>query len=138
MGTDIHFVVERRKKEAPGTRWIGTLLSDECPGRLRPVIARRNYSFFAEVAGVRGRTATTAYERNIPEDVSELAWQQYMHAPTDHHTASHMPVHEFVAAYRRASPLEDESRAMFDAYDLLGIEDYDDRYEHRVVFWFDN
>lgn len=137
MGCDIHFVIERRKKDAVGAPWVGVYSSDFSVGG-RPQIARRNYDFFAEVAGVRGTTKNTVWPRNVPEDISPLAWSQYMRSPTDHHTPSHMTAAEFVAAYRRAEPLTDESRAPYDAYDMLGVDDLEDEWDHRVVFWFDN
>lgn len=137
MGCDIHFVIERRRPAVVGDRWLGIYASDHDIGG-RAQIARRNYDFFTEVAAVRGRSETQQYPKNVPEDISDLAWQEYMAAPTDHHSASHMSAADFVAAYRRAEPIKDQSRTPYDAYDLLGVCDLDGRYEFRVVFWFDN
>jgi hypothetical protein len=137
MGCDIHFVIERRRPAVAGDKWLGIYASDRNIGD-RPTIARRNYDFFTEVAAVRGQSPTQQYPQNIPEDVSNLAWQEYMAAPTDHHSASHMSAADFVSAYRRAEPLKDESRAPYDTYDLLGVDDFEGEYEFRVVFWFDN
>lgn len=141
MGCDIHIVLERK---LPNREWIGLWTSDEFPpngvGRgNRPMIAQRDYGFFAEVAAVRGRSDTSKYPQNIPEDVSRLAWAQYMQAPTDHHSASHLSAEEFVAAYLRVNPESDRHRPAHALYDLLGIDaDYPEGAEYRVVFWFDN
>ena len=133
MGCDIHLVLERRRK--PTEDWLGILASDLIPGRSM-VVARRDYDFFAEVANVRGRTSDSKnYPRNVPEDISALAWQLYMSAPTDHHSASHMTAAEFCEVHHAVNP--EGSRAEFATYDLLGVW-ADQRDEHRVVFWFDN
>jgi len=134
MGCDIHIVVERRRK--PSEPWVGLYTTDEMPGG-RPPIARRDYDFFAAVAGVRGNVQSFSnYPRNVPEDISPLAWQQYMRAPTDHHSASHMSAAEFCSIHRSVRP--DLSREGLEAYDLLGVEQPDNKTEYRVVFWFDN
>ena len=134
MGCDIHLVVERRR--TPSEKWTGIFASDTCPGG-RPPVAQRDYQFFAEVAGVRGKVSDyNNYPRNIPEDVSQLAWQQYMRAPTDHHSASHMTAAEFCAIHNKVNP--SKSRTEHAIYDLLGIYSDEDRFEYRVVFWFDN
>jgi hypothetical protein len=137
MGCDIHIVLERRK--TTGGKWIGVYLMDDFPGG-RPVIARRDYGFFSRVAGVRGHTSETLFPKNIPEDVSELAWQQYMTAPTDHHSASYMPASQFANAWIAENPPGPESkiRAEWAVYDLLGVDATEGDFEYRVVFWFDN
>jgi len=141
MGCDIHIVAERRKKS--GGPWIGVYSTDLMPPWPphggRPRCARRDYDFFAEIAAVRGSTGTSIHPRNIPEDVSDLAWQQYMTAPTDYHSASYASVKEFCDAWLRANASKcDGVRPEHIAYDLLGIDtDYRD-FEFRLVFWFDN
>ncbi len=133
MGCDIHLVVERKATKKPNAKWIGTICCDySVGGRIKP--AQRDYDFFAEVANVRGRG--THFPRNIPEDVSDLAWQQYMECPTDYHSASHMPLSEFCDAYLKVNP--EAARKEFAANDLFGIWNDEDKYEWRVVFWFDN
>jgi hypothetical protein len=131
MGCDIHLVVERRRK--PTEKWVGIFSSDHSVG-VRPKIAQRDYDFFAEVANVRGSGPN--YPRNVPEDISVLAWQGYMSSPTDHHSASHMSASEFCQIYLKVNP--DAGLAEQAAYDLLGIWGDDGEAEHRVVFWFDN
>jgi hypothetical protein len=132
MGCDIHLVVERRR--TPAERWFGIYSSDQGP-RPRAKIAQRDYDFFAHLANVRGSGPN--YPRNVPEDISALAWQEYMSAPTNHHSASHMSVAEFCAAYLKIRP--EGAWADHAAYDLLGIwSDSPEGAEYRVVFWFDN
>lgn len=138
MGCDIHIVLERRKKS--GGDWIGVYLTDELPGG-RPPIARRDYSFFGRIAGVRTQTADTVYPKNLPEDISDLAWQAYMTAPRDYHSASHMPEVQFVNAWIAENPQGPDSkiRAEWATHDLLGAYcDEEGGFEYRVVFWFDN
>lgn len=135
MGCDIHIVVEHRKSNG---RWIGLWSSDRIP-KPWPIVAQRDYAFFTELAAVRGRSPTSLYPRNVPEDVSALAWAEYMTCPTDHHSASHLSVGDFCDAWLRSNPDNKTIRAEFAAFDLLGI-DYDppEYSEYRVVFWFDN
>lgn len=132
MGCDIHIVVERRTKASE--RWIGLYATDHLPGG-RPPVAHRDYDFFAEVAGVRGASTSGNHPRNLPEDVSELAWKEYMRCPTDHYSVSHMSVGEFAALHNKVNPTI--SRAEYAVADLLGIFG-DEHADHRVVFWFDN
>jgi hypothetical protein len=82
---------------------------------------------------VRGRGAR--YPQNLPEDLSALAWQEYMRAPTDYHSASHMSAAEFVAVYQEVNP-PPEGEERFGLYRLLCADRDED--EYRVVFWFDN
>lgn len=136
MGCDIHIVVERKQ---PEVEWIGVWSSDiqACFGR--PRAAQRNYGFFAEVAGVRGWTETSKSPRNLPRDVSRLAWVEYMDAPTDHHSVSHMPLDEFLEVWFRCHGESENVRREFGAYDLFGVDtELPEVAEYRVVFWFDN
>lgn len=134
MGCDIHLVLERKREG--DQKWVGLYSSDALKDR--PICARRDYDFFAEVANVRGESQEmNRYPRNIPEDVSELAWQEYMSAPTDHHSASHMSAREFCEIHHKVNP--NSSRAEYKEYDLLGIDlNWPENMEYRVVFWFDN
>lgn len=135
MGCDIHIVLERK---LPNTEWIGLWSSDHRPGN-RPLIARRDYAFFAEIASIRGSSRARNYPKNVPIDVSRLAWLDYMSAPTDHHSASYMSPKEFVEAWRVVNEKHDEVRIGHELYDLLGLwGDNEDGAEYRVVFWFDN
>lgn len=135
MGCDIHIVLERRTSGKPWEDWIGVMATDYHPGARLPV-AQRDYNFFAEVANVRGETSDFRnYPRNLPADVSRLAWQQYMKAPTDYHSPSHMPLDEFCATYVKINP--EKARAEHAAYDLFGVYG-DEGFDYRVCFWFDN
>lgn len=137
MGCDIHIVLERRKRGS--LEWIGVWASDEVPIKGRSKIAKRNYGLFSRF-GVRGQREDyreVIYPRNIPEDVSRLAWTQYMRSPTDYHSASYATPEEFVAAWVKENPNDPDVRPEHALYDLLQLDtDYDG--EHRLVFWFDN
>jgi hypothetical protein len=135
MGCDIHIVLERRH----GDEWLGIWSSDCGPRKDgRALVARRNYAFFAKL-GVRGASGTTKiWPRNVPVDVSRLAWLQYMKAPTDYHSASYATIDEFCSAWLEANPDSDQVRPQHASYDLLGFFGDEDEGEHRLVFWFDN
>lgn len=134
MGCDIHIVMERRE----GSEWVGIWSSDAGPHKHgRAMIAQRDYAFFSQFA-VRGSAGNTIYPRNIPKDVSRLAWLQYMKAPTDFHSASHASIKEFCDAWLAVNEGHADVRPEFASYDLLGIFGDEDEGEHRVVFWFDN
>ena len=139
MGCDIHIVLERRREGSD--RWIGEFTSDnfKCVGKNLEA-RNRDYGFFHRIAGVRGwgdNDKVDHYPKNLPRDVSDLAWDQYMTRPTDYHTPSHLTAEEFTAAYLAENPNSQTIRNDYAAYDLLGI-DPDDKCEYRVVFWFDN
>ncbi len=90
------------------------------------------------VAGVRGRTEGTVYPKNLPEDVSALAWQGYMSSPLDHHSVSHMPASQFANIWCVTNKERLQGiRPEYAVSELLGCS-YSDEFEYRVVFWFDN
>jgi len=139
MGCDIHIVLERRQT---GMEWVGVWCSDTAPGRRSQyLVSRRDYGLFGHLAGVRSLPDGYFTCRNLPLDVSRLAWLQYMQAPIDHHSASHLSLQEFIVAFDRANPGESSAdyRKEHAAYDLFGVdEDWPESCEYRVVFWFDN
>jgi hypothetical protein len=130
MGCDIHIVLERRKS---GGEWIGAMATDFHP-KSRIEVAQRDYDFFAAVANVRGSGGR--YPKNVPKDISELAWELYMDAPTDHHSPSWMDAAEFCQIHNAVNP--SKSRAEHALFDLFGVWSGEDDVEWRVVFWFDN
>lgn len=138
MGCDIHIVLEKKE---PDTEWVGVYCTDELPGP-RIEIAQRDYRFFAEIAQVRGegKGEEKHYARNLPRDVSRLAWLSYMRAPMDYHHASYMSVDDFVKAWLFCNKGNiEEAKLEWAANELLGPligEEYG--CEFRVVFWFDN
>ncbi len=138
MGCDIHIVLERR--ELPCGDWIGLYSSDvyQIVGKnLR--VKNRDYSFFAEIAGVRGSPGPEGYyAKNLPKDVSALAWHEYMKAPADHHSASHCSADVFCGCWLRMHPNNPGIRTEYALEELLGIYPDEGDFEYRVVFWFDN
>lgn len=148
MGCDIHIVVERRRKGRPN--WVGLYSSDAAWPVIHKnmIAARRDYGFFACLAGVRGEApegVTKMYPRNLPEDMSELTREQFWRCPTDYHSASYATPAEFCRQWLAANSARDAHFQQKDvrpdhvAYDLLGVDPADeDGDEFRVVFWFDN
>ena len=128
MGTDIHTVIEMKIDD----RWVGLTASDSTPQNL-PIYARRDYNFFSQLAGVRGKGPREP--QGLPEDISELARHHYSFLSYCHHSASHMPLDEFCAIHNKIWP--ECSRAKYAVEDLTGIY-LDEGGEYRVVFWFDN
>lgn len=141
MGCDIHIVVEGKKKGKD--RWIGIYCTDFLKFKAVP-ISERNYEFFAEIASVRGTSKSRKYPQNLPEDISDLAWAQYMTAPTDYHSASYMSLDSMVVCWLLANPNRKtacgiEVRDEFAVFDLFGNFSPDEDWsEFRAVFWFDN
>ena len=138
MGCDIHIVLERRRKGL--SKWIGEFCSDNYNIVGKSMLARqRDYGFFGRLAHVRGspKDGPSHYPKELPYDVSELAWDSYMSAATDHHSVSHLSVDDFCDAWLAEHPDHPTVRRDYAAYDLLGIDE-DDTLEYRVVFWFDN
>ena len=138
MGCDIHLVLERRRVGSP--KWIGEFSSDNYNAVGSNLLVRqRDYGFFARLAHVRGSPAggPSHFPKNLPHDVSELAWDEYMTSPTDHHSPSHLSVYAFCEAWLAENPNHKTVRPEYAAYDLLGINE-DSGCEYRVVFWFDN
>jgi len=141
MGCDIHCVIERKREG--DMRWVGIQSSDNMKDR--PTYAQRDYGFFGELASVRDKSSKNRYPQNLPEDVSDLSWQEYMQSPTDHHSASHLPLSEFCQAWVDCNNSRDEAyrntriRSDHAVYDLTGVDtDYPENTVYRVVFWFDN
>ena len=137
MGCDIHMVLEAK---FPGDNdWVGMVAYDHLPGQ-RPKISDRDYGVFQRF-GVRGRTegAKVIYPRNLPRDVSSLAWKMYMCCPEDYHSVSHCTLREFADAWLAENPNDETVRAEHAIWDLFGVSDVDaDAPEYRLVFWFDN
>jgi len=155
MGCDIHIVVERKW----GGKWVGVRTdkgytiggydSAECAWRY-PDVGRRDYPFFARLAGVRGDGPDPL---GIPGDASDLTLALTREWEGDGHSFSYLPLKEFAErwcaedvafiATMIAERLKGEDRAyarlldrasigVFNAYDDVDVDDF------RVVFWFDN
>lgn len=155
MGCDIHIVVERRWEG----RWIGVRTdawlssgsyADASSELVAPAVGRRNYAFFARLAGVRG---TGPVPHGLPDDASDLTLALSEDWEGDGHSHSWLPLKEFadrwcatdeafiatLAAERLEGKLSAYARLLdrasigaFDVYDDIDVDDF------RVVFWFDN
>ena len=137
MGCDIHIVLERRREGS--NRWIGEFTSDNWVIGRNLYARQRDYGFFGRLAGVRSspQGGPRHYPKNLPRDVSELAWDSYIQYPTDHHSVSHLSIEDFCAAFLAENPNHKHVREDSIMGDLLGVYK-DSNCEYRVVFWFDN
>ena len=113
----------------------------------------RNYTFFGKLAGVRGEGPPA---NGLPDDASELTQMEVDHWDSDGHSHSHKPLKEFAYLWwelnrtteQQAAEVEATLNAdnpaehryvghRLDAF-LMGTNYNDDKYDYRVVFWFDN
>ena len=169
MGADIHIFAER--KLSNGT-WAmcksyesqsseqfydySDKLAKAEIGRLFPRARSRNYSFFADLAGVRGDGPDA---KGVPNDISPLVREEYERWGMDAHSASWYSARDFVPIFMDNHMSEDERVKLVNdrlegsghygiPYHVLetylGIDiPYDDNDNPaidsiRFVFWFDN
>ena len=144
MGCDIHFVVEEHFHD----RWVGIYASEarilwprKFDEESNPVIClmdRRNYRFFAALAGVRGDGPAP---NGLPNDVSELTRLLVSYWDGDGHSHGHCSLIEVTEKWERArfptnestaKSLLGEHRHAEGIFEQSGLENY------RVCFWFDN
>lgn len=174
MGADIHFTIEHRDPH-DGLGWVGVFWSDapysptnyntsllygqnaditpeeqrrrRMDGGVHPFgrLGRRDYGFFARLAGVRGDGPEP---NGVPSDASALAQRCVMRWEGDGHSHVHMTLREFV----KRKIISDDSLAEAAKSKLQGndpIAEYlgdcldddsgitlDDN--TRVIAWFDN
>lgn len=170
MGCDIHFCIEKKvttykdgdRVPVEPVRWVGVystyetplLISDSepMPSSGTPIhgltfygrysaMRRRNYDFFASLAGVRGDGPEP---KGFPNDASELAWMMTNPEEDDDHSHSWDTLEDF--AHKWILRQKDETVAASVANTLLGgdglIEHvvglWDNVHLYRVVYWFDN
>ena len=173
MGADIHFTIEHRDP-SDGLGWVGVFWSDDSysPSRynadylmssndnitleethrrmdhgVHPFgrLGRRDYEFFARLAGVRGDGPEP---NGVPPDASVMSQRVVARWEGDGHSHGHMSLREFV----KRKILDDNTLAKAAKSKLQGgdpIAEYlgdcvdesnditlDDN--TRVVYWFDN
>ncbi len=172
MGADIHFVIERNDPK-DGLGWVGVFYSDasyspdmynksylydtkiaagseEYYHRLNygvhPLgrLGRRDYDFFARLAGVRGDGPEP---NGVPSDASALTQRCVMRWEGDGHSHVHMTLREFVkrkiitdmtiadAAKSKLQGGDPIAEYLGDCIDDDGITLDDNT---RVIAWFDN
>lgn len=137
MGCDIHFVVE---KKIDG-EWIGIMRKYPRAG----FVGDRDYEFFTEVAGVRGRSDTAKYPRFLPEGISKLSLNEIISYGTDGHSHSWLPIKEFSEIALRVNPdkfpnpydKEQPWEKLFGGPIFLNTSE-DKIEDYRIVFWFDS
>ena len=173
MGADIHFTIEHRDPH-DGLGWVGVFYSDasyspdmynksylhdtkiaassgEYYRRLddgvHPLgrLGRRDYGFFARLAGVRGDGPEP---NGVPPDASALTQRCVSRWESDNHSHGHMTLREFVkrkiisddslveAAKSKLQGGDPIAEYLGDYLDDDGSITLDDN--TRVVYWFDN
>jgi len=146
MGSDIHYVIER-KNDKYG--WIGVFATDcalttsfEQMHHYAPYSYRnRNYRFFGLLAGVRSEEGPDPL--GLPEDMSALTAACAESWGYDGHSHSYCSLKDFVAAHIDAN-LEVSERAANKLQNIdltkeaLGKMLWADDENYRVVFWFDS
>ena len=172
MGADIHFTIEHRDPH-DGLGWVGVFWSDaphsppsyntsflydqkrhanheaayrDLDHGVHPFgrLGRRDYDFFARLAGVRGDGPEP---NGVPSDASALTQRCVMRWEGDGHSHGHMTLREFV----KRKIINDDSLAEAAKSKLQGndpiaeylgdcVNDDDITLDDntRVVFWFDN
>lgn len=162
MGADIHFVMEFKPKDTE--TWIGiysdlytpqlpnTISKDTMfsnPNHVYSLVGRRNYEFFAALAGVRGEGPEPL---GIPEDASDLTRYNIRQWEPDGHSHSYLSAHEFCrladehylqsALYTKTITYRLQGGTEKAYFPLLLLDLYPElelsEGEYRVVFWFDN
>lgn len=160
MGCDIHLVLEKYDDNL--CEWVGLheyslppndALQERPAGWMSFKVDRRDYNFFAHLAGVRAHgDGTYPIPKGIPPDASSLTLHRHNAWEHDAHSASHMTLKEFAYIYARevkqnvehivAERLEGgDQHETYQLYQEVAgayIEDFDEIRKYRIVFWFDN
>ncbi len=168
MGCDIHLVLEKYDDNL--CEWVGlhdyslppseALLSRVDPDIVNNIdfrVGRRDYNFFANLAGVRAVVPTGSYitfpsPKGLPPDASSLALHKHSLWEHDAHSASWMSLKEFTLIYARevkenldelvAERISNEYKqltwAMYREVSGEYMSEGDDVDKYRIVFWFDN
>ena len=172
MGTDIHFVIEHNDPK-DGLGWVGVFWSDaphsppiynhsaydnnanisaeeqrrRMDDGVHPFgrLGRRDYDFFARLAGVRGDGPEP---NGVPSDASAMTQRCVMRWEGDGYSHVHMTLREFVKRkiisddslaeaakikLQGGDPIVEYLRGAVGKYYGLTLDD-----NTRVVYWFDN
>ena len=160
MGCDIHLVLEKHDENL--SEWVGIHDYKLPPSEAvqeRPVgwmsfkVDRRDYNFFAHLAGVRAHNdGEYPLPKGIPSDASSLTLYRFGQWENDAHSASWMSLKEFAYIYARevkqnvqhivTERLEDkdyqETLQLYEEVAGTYIDNFDELDKYRIVFWFDN
>ena len=160
MGCDIHTFVERTRNPCT-PKDITSYQRSDFEGESHRfyttsyVLDDRNYSYFYQLAGVRGRSNDRHYlsePRGLPDDVSEGIKQEYEEWGDDAHSASYATLQELITFVGEVKSKQlKELLLEEDTTDLSHMEKVIEylkdkaKQEHtndynniRIVFWFDN
>ncbi len=164
MGCDIHLVLEKYDDNL--CEWVGLhdyrtppseAIQERPAGWMSFKADRRDYNFFAHLAGVRAvGDGTYPTPKGIPADASSLTLHRHNAGEHDTHSASHMTLKEFAYIYAREvkedsdqllSSLvlerleggnQHETLKLYQEVAGMYIDDFDELHKYRIVFWFDN
>ena len=168
MGCDIHLVLEKHDENL--SEWVGihdyrlppnVALQERPAGYMSFKVDRRDYNFFAHLAGVRanfpdGKESPYPLPKDIPSDASSLTLYRFGQWEHDAHSASWLPLKDFAFIYARevkensdellgelvAERLEGgDQHKTFELYEEVAgtyIDNFDELDKYRIVFWFDN
>lgn len=166
MGADIHIFAEARLRDGSWAMCkafgyehmtaVGLKPKKDAPEWLSHRVRRRQYDFFAALAGVRGDGPRP---KGLPATVSPYVADRWEAEMVDSHSASWYTAREFVPIFmehhmtdtERAELTADKLEGKYDV-DIIAevLEHYigvdvpyngDDKRDHdalRFVFWFDN
>ena len=173
MGADIHFTIEHRDPH-DGLGWVGVFWSDaphsppiyntgymyDQNANITPEeqrrrmdrgvhpfgrLGRRDYGFFARLAGVRGDGPEP---NGVPPDASALTQRCVSRWESDNHSHGHMTLREFVkrkiisddslveaakSKLQGGDPIAEYLGDYLDDDSSITLDD-----NTRVVYWFDN
>lgn len=163
MGCDIHLVLE--KYDSNLCEWVGLhnydylynqALTRTIGDYFSYKVRQRNYSLFAQLAGVRAvGDGTYPVPKGIPPDASSLTLHRHSEWEHDAHSASWMTLKEFTYIYVRENKENaDELLSKLVVERMEGTESHETRDlygeitavyielseldKYRIVFWFDN
>ena len=172
VGADIHFTIEHRDPH-DGLGWVGVFWSDaphspssyntdyayDQNANITPEekrrrmdhgvhpfgrLGRRDYKFFARLAGVRGEGPAP---NGVPDDASVMSQRCVLRWEDDAHSHGHMPLRDFIrlkitgdgtiaeaakAKLAGRDPIVEFLEGYYDGNDIT-LDD-----NTRVIFWFDN
>ena len=131
MGCDIHMFLERKVNN----KWV---MVNEIDNSLTD----RDYSFFSDLAGVRGEGPKP---KGLPDDISDSVKLNSEDYGSDGHSHSFYLIKEIIPIIlnhkiERDYQKENPEEAFFEIYEdrCTCCDQVIPTQEHRVVFWFDN
>ena len=110
MGCDIHVMIEAKRENCWGDRWVNVdnwrynpyhgRYEDEPEIQLNAIYTGRDYELFSFLAGVRnyGGNPSFGFDRGFPEDASKQIAEKYKSCGRDAHTPGYCTLKELKEA----------------------------------------